>query len=175
MIVIETVATPDRALSGAAKERVQKTATAMGRVRKRESGSKVFVVPSPIGLFPIRLSGKVHRNHRMISVPLHHGLCPFAKPVVQADTGRDLVAMSLVGRLQQRISQTSSEDQVRSQTPAVLRVHLAFGRLEIASEQFPGSKEVTGLVLVISLVRLSEKACNRSGGEIIGFDGGGDH
>src|SRR5947207_11908698 len=42
--------------------RSEETAVGMWRIRKRQTGREVFVIPAPVRLFPIRLPGERHRD-----------------------------------------------------------------------------------------------------------------
>src|SRR6266853_5800271 len=150
-------------------------AARMWRVCKCEARGDVLVIPGPVRLLSVRLSGKIHRHGRVIRIPRQHGLTALVKPIVQADTGRYLITMDFIWRLQQRVSQASSEHQARGDSPGVLEIELALVVPEIPGDQVSGVEKVPSLVLVVLFVRFCEQARNRSGCEVIISAEGGIH
>src|SRR2546430_14012996 len=105
----------------------------------------------------------------MIGVSLQHGLGALVKPIMQADLGGHLIAMNFIGGLQQRISQPTGHHKVGGHTPAILRVHFSLVSLEVARDKLPRSEEVSGLVLVVTLVGFGKKAGYSSSCKIVVF------
>src|SRR5271157_801935 len=172
VVEVDAVTASDRALAGAPEQRMHKSAAPMRRVRKSDSWSEVLVVPGPVRLLAVPLPGKGHLHQpagilRVKRFSLCHVYATLGKPVIQADRGRYLVAMNLIGRLQQRVPHAASEHQVRCDAPGVLKVELALVAFEIAGDQLSGIEKVPRLVLIVDLVGFGEQTGNCSSRKVI--------
>src|ERR1035438_4098520 len=127
---------------------MQPAGAGMRRIREGQAWREILVVPSPVGLLSVGLAGKRHlhqspRGLRVQGLPQALVLRALFKPAIQADSGRDLIAVRLIGWLQEGIAQPPGEYQIRSNAPGVLEIELGFVVPEISrrSEERRARKE----------------------------------
>src|SRR5437660_11571484 len=142
-------------------------------VSEGKARGQVFVIPGPVGLLPVRLSGKGFRHYaailRVISLALPHSGRALVKPAIEADTGRQLIAVDLIRGLQQRIAEPARQNQVGGKAPTVLEVHLTFCALKITGNQLAWSKEVPGFILVVDRIALGKQTGNGRSRKVVGL------
>src|SRR5450631_1127007 len=115
-----------------------KATAGMRRVREGEPGSDVLVVPIPIGLASVPLAREIEREVRLSGDPVEHVAAALQEPVVQVDRGRRLVAVRLVRRLQQRVTEAVGKYEIGGDPPFVLEIQLGLDAVKVARNEAAG-------------------------------------
>src|SRR5712691_8667183 len=124
MVVVDTITATNGGLAGSSKELMENAAIGTGRPCEGDAGRNVLVVPVPIGLLPVGLSGKVELHDGSIGLAGEHSLAALIEPVMQADRRRNLGTGCLVRRLQQGVARAESQGKVGGHAPGILAIQL---------------------------------------------------
>src|SRR5258708_4386031 len=103
MVVVDAITAANGRLPCSSEKLMEDAAIGTGRPGEGDAGRNVLVVPVPIGLLTVGLSGEIKLHNGSISLAGEHGLPALIEPVMQADRRRDLGAGCLVWRLQQGV------------------------------------------------------------------------
>src|SRR5579883_392399 len=132
MVVNNAEASADRRFPGAAEELLPDAFRRIRGVGDSKPRPEVLVVPRPIRPAAICRAGEVEGESWRDGLAASHGRRAVVHEIAEADVGRYLGAVGFVGRLEQGVTQTGGDGQIRFPTPDVLEIPVGLPGAEIA-------------------------------------------
>ena len=153
VVVVDAVAGAQHAVAAVAQQLAPEAWSHIGGVGNRQARPEIVLLHRPIGLKSPR-AWPAGANEMYGCTLLPSAACwpRVSKPLVEIGGGRDLLAVDLIRRLQQRMMQAEGERQIRPDTPRVLPVILEFVVLEIAIEREPRAAAASRLAIGRDLI-----------------------
>src|SRR5208337_2972611 len=122
VVVVDAIAGPNGSLSCTSQQPPGPSAIAAGRVSKSDARGDVLVIPRPIRLLAVGLSGERKLNDRIVDLASQHRGCALFVIGVETQARGYLRACSFIRRLQQGIAQSVCECEIGLYSPLILPV-----------------------------------------------------